>query len=75
MTAIEFVKILLAKEDITMTELTRLLNLAGDKKFTVDGISHKMRKGTLRFDEDEVELFANTLGYGIELKKMEEDKF
>lgn len=32
-----------------------------------------MRKGTLRFDE--VELFANTLGYGIELKKMEEDKF
>ncbi len=73
MTAKEFVKILLAKEDITMTELTRLLNLAGDKKFTVDGISHKMRKGTLRFDE--VELFANTLGYGIELKKMEEDKF
>ena len=73
MTAKEFVKILLAKEDITMTELTRLLNLAGDKKFTVDGISHKMRKGTLRFDE--VELFANTLGYGIELKKMQEDKF
>ena len=58
---------------ITAAELTRLLNLAGDKKFTVDGISHKMRKGTLRFDE--VELFANTLGYGIELKKMEEDKF
>ena len=71
MTAKEFVKILLAKEDITMTELTRLLNLAGNKKFTVDGISHKMRKGTLRFDE--VELFANTLGYSIELKKMEED--
>ena len=71
MTAKEFVKILLAKEDITMTELTRLLNLAGNKKFTVDGISHKMRKGTLRFDE--VELFANTLGYCIELKKMEED--
>ncbi|MBO8430681.1 hypothetical protein IAC76_04775 [Spirochaetes bacterium] len=43
-------------------------------KITVDGISHKMRKEPLlRFDE--VELFANTLGYGIELKKMEEDKF
>ena len=68
MTAREYVKILLAKEGITLKELARLATENSNKKFTLDGLSHKMRLGTLRFED--FELFAKILGYSIELKKM-----
>lgn len=68
MTAKEFVKILLAKEAITLKELARLASENSDKMFTLDGLSHKMRLGTLRFED--VELFTRVLGYKIELKKL-----
>ncbi len=68
MTAREFVKILLAKEGMTLTELIRLAN-ENNKNFTIYGISHKMSKGTLRFEE--FEFFAKLLGYEIELRKIE----
>lgn len=71
MTAKEFVKILLAKEAITLKELARLASENSGKKFTLDGLSHKMRLGTLRFEE--IELFTRILGYKIELKKINED--
>lgn len=69
MTAREFVKILLAKECITLKELARLATENSDKKYTLDGLSHKMRLGTLRFDD--AEFFARLLGYEILLKKIE----
>lgn len=65
----EFVKILLAKECMTIKELAKLASENSDKKYTLDGLSHKMRLGTLRFDD--VEFFAKLLGYEIELKKIE----
>lgn len=34
----------------------------------MDGLSHKMRKGSLDFND--VEFFANLLGYEISLKKL-----
>lgn len=68
MTAREYVKILLAKEGITLKELARLATENSNKKYTLDGVSHKMRLGTLRFED--IELFAKILGYSIELKKM-----
>lgn len=71
MTAREFVKILLAKEGITLKELARLATEHGTKKYTLDGLSHKMRLRTLRFED--VELFASILGYEIELKKIDKD--
>ena len=71
MTAKEFVKILLAKEAITLKELARLASENSDRKFTLDGLSHKMRLGTLRFED--VELFTKLLGYKIELKKITEE--
>ena len=70
MTAREYVKILLAKEGITLKELARLATENSNKKFTLDGLSHKMRLGTLRFED--FELFAKILGYSIELKKNED---
>ena len=69
MTAREFVKILLAKECITLKELARLASEKTNKKYTLDWLSHKMRLGTLRFED--VELFAEILGYKIDLKKLE----
>lgn len=71
MTSREFVKILLAKECMTIKELARMASEAGNKKYTLDGLSHKMRLGTLRFDD--VEFFAKLLGYKIELKKIDEE--
>ena len=65
----EFVKILLAKESMTIKELAQLATENSDKKYTLDGLSHKMRWGTLRFDD--AEFFAKLLGYEIELKKIE----
>lgn len=70
MTAREFVKILLAKECMTLKELARIATENGSKKYTLTGLSHKMGQGTLRFDD--VEFFANLLGYEIQLKKIEE---
>lgn len=64
----EFVKILLAKECITLTELAKLATQNSNKKYTMDGLSHKMRKGTLDFND--VEFFAKLLGYEIVLKKI-----
>ena len=71
MTAKGFVKILLAKEGLKMKELINLANEKSDKKYTIDGLSHKMRLGTLRFED--VEFFAKILGYEIELKKIDLD--
>ena len=68
MTAREFVKILLAKECMTLKELARIATENSDKKYTLDGLSHKMRLGTLRFED--AEFFAKLLGYEIELKKV-----
>lgn len=64
----EFVKILLAKECITLTELARIATEKSNKKYTMDGLSHKMRLGTLRYDD--AEFFAKLLGYEIELRKI-----
>ncbi len=71
MTAREFVKILLAKECMTLKELAQLASEKGIKKFSPDGLSHKMRLGTLRFDD--AEFFAKLLGYEIVLKKIQEE--
>ena len=70
MSAREFVKILLAKECMTLKELARIATENSDKKFTLTGLSHKMGKGTLDFND--VEFFAKLLGYEIVLKKIEE---
>ena len=65
----EFVKILLAKESMTIKELAQLATENSNKKYTLDGLSHKMRSGTLRFED--VEFFAKLLQYEIELRKVE----
>lgn len=71
MTAKEYVKILLAKECLTLKELAKMATDNGDKKYTIDGISHKLGRGTLDFEE--FEFFAKLLGYEIVLKKIQDE--
>ena len=70
MTAKEFVKILLAKERLSLKELAALASEKSGKNYTSAGICRKMSQGTLRFEE--VELFLSALGYSLELKKISE---
>ena len=68
MTAKEFVKILLAKECMTLKELAKISTENG-KKYSLPGLSHKLGRGTLDFDE--FEHFCKLLGYEIQLRKVE----
>lgn len=72
MTAKEYVKILLAKECITLKELARISTENG-KKYSLPGLSHKLGRGTLDFEE--FEYFCKLLNYEIELRKVESRKF
>lgn len=63
----EDIKILLAKEAITLTEVAKLLSEKTKKKFTVYGLSRRLIKGSLRYDE--VKEIADCLGYEVDFKK------
>jgi len=71
MTAKEYVKILLAKECLTLKELAKIATEQGKRKYTLDGLSHKLGRGTLDFEE--FEFYAKILGYEIILKKISEE--
>lgn len=63
----EDIKVLLAKEAITLTELAEMLSEKTKKKFTVYGLSKKLLKSTMRYDE--VKEIAECLGYEIDFKR------
>lgn len=63
----EDIKVLLAKENITLTELAEILSEKTKKKFTIYGLSKKLLKSTMRYDE--VKEIAECLGYEIDFKK------
>lgn len=60
----ETVKILLAKTDVTLTEVVRRLNDKYGRSDTVQNLSKKVNNGTLRYNE--AEEIADVLGYSIE---------
>jgi hypothetical protein len=60
----ETVKIMLAKSDITLTEILRRLNENYDRNDTLQNLSKKINKGTLRYEE--AEEIAEVLGLKIE---------
>ncbi len=69
MTVKETIKILLAKENITLTELAKKLSEKSKKNIKMDSLSQKLRKGTMKYEE--VELLASILGYKINFEKIE----
>ena len=63
----ELIKLLLAKESLTQKELVYLLNEKTNKKYTQDGFSRKLTKGTITFNE--VVLIADVLDYELNFDK------
>lgn len=61
-------RILLLNEAATIKKLAEMANKVSDKKFTADGISQKLNKGTMKYDE--AQFLAKVLGYEIEFKKI-----
>ncbi len=67
----ELIKLLLTRERLTQKKLAELLTERTSKKYTPDGLSRKLSKGT--FSYDEVVLIADILGYDI-VAQHREDK-
>lgn len=63
----EHIKTLLVKECMTLTELVKLASKISDKKITVDSISKKLQKETMKFNE--AEFLAEVMGYQLKFEK------
>lgn len=68
----ETIKIMLAKSNVTLTEVVNRLNLKNKnnedyKPDTIQNLSKKINKGTLRYEE--AEEIAEILGYKIKWTK------
>ena len=61
------IKILLANEGLTLTDLATILTRTSGKKYTVKTLSQKLCRNTLRYNE--FKLITDTLGYKIEVIK------
>ncbi len=67
MIAREQVKILLVKENMSLTELARRMTEFTGKKYTQQGLSNKLSRDTLRYSE--IYAIAEILGYKVKFEK------
>lgn len=63
----EDLKILLLKEKTTITELAKLATEKSGRNYTVFGISQKLARNSMKYDE--VKFLASILGYKIKFEK------
>ena len=63
----EFIKFLLLKEKMTQKELVQELCRVTGGKYTQDGLSRKLSRGTMTYNE--AVMIADILGYDIDIKK------
>jgi len=64
----EYVKILLVKENMSLTELARKMTVFTGKKYSQQGLSNKLARDTLRFSE--IYVITKILGYEIKFDKI-----
>ena len=64
----EDLKILLIKEGMTLTELAKLLSEKTDENYTVYGLSQKLSRSSMKYDE--VKNIVTQLGYKIKFEKI-----
>ena len=67
MSVSEDLKILLLKEKTTITELAKLATEKSGKNYTVFGISQKLARNSMKYDEEK--FLARILGYKIKFEK------
>ena len=70
MSVSEDLKILLLKEKMTITELAALASQKSGKSYTVFGISQKLARSSMKYDE--LKFLAEILCYRINFEKIEE---
>ena len=63
------VKILLVKENMSLTELAQKMTKFTGKKYTQQGLSNKLSRNTLRYSE--IYIIAQILGYKIKFEKLD----
>lgn len=63
----EDIKVLLLYSDKSLTELSQMLSKKYGKNVTVQGLSRKINKGTIKYEE--VKDIAELLGYKIRFGK------
>lgn len=61
----EVIKLVLSKEGLTQKKLTEILTKQLNKKFTPDGLSRKLNRGTTTYNE--VSAIIDILGYEINI--------
>jgi hypothetical protein len=67
MSSKEDVKVLLAKENITLTELAKKLSIKLNKTYTLAGLSRKLAIDSLKYNE--FKSIVEILGYRIDIVK------
>lgn len=69
MSVSEDLKILLLKEKMTITELAKLASEKSGKPYTIYGISQKLARNSMKYDE--MKFLAETMGYKIKFEKQD----
>ncbi len=65
------IKYLLVDGDITNKELAKMLSEKTQKKYTPDGFSHKLSRGSILYNE--MVTIADILGYDIKFVRRENE--
>lgn len=63
----EIIKLILSKEGLTQKELTQILTSKTGHKYTPDGFSRKINRGTITYNE--IIKIIDLLGYEIKLEQ------
>ena len=66
----ELIKLLLIREHYKQKDLADELTKQTGKKYSPDGLSQKIRRGTISYNE--VLIILNILGYKINIEKIED---
>lgn len=67
----KYVKMLLAREEVKLKDIVTLLSERMNKKYTADGLSHKLRRDS--FSYTEMVVLADILGYDIKFVRRNDE--
>ena len=62
------IKTLLVQENMTLTELAKIISDTKGIKYTVDSLSRKLKNEKMKYNE--AEMFVNAIGYNIKFEKI-----
>lgn len=62
------IKTLLLQENMTLTELAKIVSRTTGKQYTVDSLSRKLQNETMKYNE--AEMLIKNMGYTIKFEKL-----